>query len=180
MYRSIQKHGVAEMFFAKPKLIEKEKIIYKKGSNFIASVDEADLVRFCADQLMWIVGMQGKEAIGGHLYITNFRLIFVAHSVNRLKGQFSIPLSAVNSARRQVKFPVFKLVVETSSGRYDFVNWNVRDALSAIASYEDEAPPELETDMLETLTKNQPLCFVNALFVPKDAVKHFWNKRMSE
>ncbi len=168
------------MFFARPKLIKEEKIIYKKGANFIASVDEADLVRFCADQLMWLVGMQGKEAIGGHLYITNFRLIFVAHAVNRLKGQFSIPLSAVQSARRQVKFPVYKLIVETSRGRYDFVNWNVGGALRAIELCQDEIPSELEREMLENLTKNQPLCFVNALFAPQDTVKHFWNKRMSE
>lgn len=168
------------MFFTQPKLINEEKIIYKKGANFIASVDEADLVRFCADQLMWLVGMQGKEAIGGHLYITNYRLIFVAHAVNRLRGQFSIPLNVVKNAHRQVKFPVCKLIIEASRGRYDFVNWNVRDALNAIASFQGEVPSELEAEMLETLTKNQPLCFVNALFVPQDTVKHFWNKRMSE
>ncbi len=168
------------MLFAKPKLIDHEKIIYRKGANFIASVDEADLVRFCADQLMWLVGMQGKEAIGGHLYITNFRLIFVAHAVNRLKGQFSVPLVAIQNARRQVRFPVFKLIVETNHGRFDFVNWNVKDALIAIDSHKNDAPSELETEMLDGLSKNLPLCFVNALFIPQDTFKHFWNKRMSE
>jgi hypothetical protein len=154
--------------FPKPTLVADETVLYRHGANFIASLTEADLTRFFADQLMWTIGMSGKEAIGGHLYITKYRIIFVAHGMNRLKGQFSIPLTQVVAMRRVVELPVLRFVVETGAGRYDFVSWHIREAMRIIDANRGNRSEAVQAEMVETLEKNLPLCFLNAMFVLND------------
>ncbi|MFV0476095.1 MAG: hypothetical protein ACK5MQ_18115 [Pikeienuella sp.] len=158
------------MPITEPGMISGERALYRKGANFIASVTEADLDRFFADQLMWLAGMQGAEAIGGHLYVTNFRLVFVAHAINRLRGRFSIPLPKIDQARREARFPIYKLIVETGRGRYEFVNWSVRSALRAIEENKGNRSADLEAEMRGALNHNEPLCLLNALFLPRRAL----------
>lgn len=40
-----------------------------------------------------------NEAIGGTLYLSNYRLIFKSHPINRVKGTYSILLTTIRSAR---------------------------------------------------------------------------------
>lgn len=168
------------MIFSKPALVPNEQVLYRKGANFVASLNESELDRFFADELMWLVGMQGKEAIGGHLYITNYRIIFVAHAFNRLKGQFSIPLNCITGTERKVKFPIYKLVVLTDHGKYEFVCWHSRSAMKIIEENKENFSSEIESQMIDSLEKNMPLCFVNSMFIPKDVLKARWNKMMSD
>ena len=70
-------------------LLDSEKLIQTKNANAVIKVDEHGLSRFAFDQLMWMVGMKGKEAIGGKIHLTNYRLIFKSHRINRLTGKFS-------------------------------------------------------------------------------------------
>ena len=165
--------------FSEPELIPNEVVLHRKGSNFIVKLDEVDLPRFCADQLMWTIGMAGKEAIGGHLYITNYRLLFIAHKFNRLTGQFSIPLFRINDAYKKTKFPMFKLLVETDMANFEFVIWNANKAVEIIRSNQTNAPENLEEILKENLRQNTPLCFINALFMPKETLKARWNDFMS-
>ena len=86
-----------------------EELLLSKKANFVIAVSEYGLSRFVADDLMWIAGLEGKEAIGGKLYVTNYRLISISHSLNRISGFFEIFLPAItktyNSSRGMVMPP---------------------------------------------------------------------------
>ena len=166
--------------FTAPVLIEGEEVLYRKGANLVVRLDEAGLDPFCADQLMWAIGMSGKEAMGGHLYITNYRLIFAAHRINRLTGTFSIPLRAVRKAYRKVRFPVFKLIIETDTGGFEFVNWSAKKAIEVIEANRSNDTPDLDQVLDAGLSRNEALCGFNALFLSKDRLKQRWNDHMSQ
>jgi hypothetical protein len=69
-----------------------------------------------------------SEAIGGKAHLTNYRLIFAAHGINRLQGIHSIFLANV----RQVRKGWTSLHVETETREYDFVMWFNRRFYEAI------------------------------------------------
>ncbi|MFI7587184.1 hypothetical protein ACIB24_08935 [Spongisporangium articulatum] len=63
------------------------------------------------------------EGVGGRLYVTNLRVAFVAHSVNRLQGTLSIPLTnVVDHHRRRRGLRVgFEVISRTNTHR--FLTW---------------------------------------------------------
>lgn len=62
-------------------LLPGEKLALTKSANAVVSLSEHGLSRFAAGQLMWCVGMEGKEAIGGKLHLTDMRLVFKSHLI---------------------------------------------------------------------------------------------------
>lgn len=71
------------------------------------------------------MGWSGKEGIGGKLYLTNYRLVFKSHAINRLTGRFSVFLPVVAYARDTSRFLVKRLEVGTDTQAYEFVVWGV-------------------------------------------------------
>lgn len=77
--------------------------------------------------------MDGKEAIGGFLWLTNLRLIFVSHAFNRLTGRFSILLPTITEVRDTSKFIAKKMDVHTTMQQYQFVVWGIPELMRSIA-----------------------------------------------
>lgn len=80
-------------------LLDGERLLHTSKANAVIVPSDYGLSRFAADDLLPLVGLAGREAIGGHLSVTSLRLVFVAHRFNRLKGSTSIPLTTIEDAR---------------------------------------------------------------------------------
>jgi hypothetical protein len=123
-------------------LLAGENVILSKNANSIISLDQYGLSRFAFDQLMWAVGMQGKEAVGGRLHLTNFRLIFKSHPVNRVTGKFSILLPTIQDVRNTSAFLTRKIEVITKMQRFEFVVWGIPELIEAIKAAQARLTPE--------------------------------------
>lgn len=88
-------------------LVSGEIIIESQPASLIIEPKKFGLRKFAFDDLLWLIGMKNKETIGGEFYLTNFRVIFKSHRLNRVKGTISIFLSSIidvkNSSNKLVK-----------------------------------------------------------------------------
>jgi hypothetical protein len=119
-------------------LLKGETLILSKPANAIIRPDEYGLTRFVGDKYMWVAGMQGLEGIGGKLHLTNYRLIFVAHAINRLTGKFTIFLPTVQGLKDNSGFFSKQLEVNTATQKYTFVVWGVPALITAIQTNRDK------------------------------------------
>jgi hypothetical protein len=131
-------------------LLAGETVILSKNANAIITVDEQGLSRFAFDQLMWTVGMQGKEAIGGRLHLTNFRLIFKSHAINRLTGKFSILLPTIQEVKDVSRFLTKKVEIVTKTQHFEFVVWGIPELIAAITA----AKTKLTAEQIQSLRAN--------------------------
>lgn len=136
-------------------LLPGEGIILRKNANAVIDVREAGLSRFAFDDLMWLVGMRGKEAIGGRIYLTNYRLVFKAHRFNRVRGTFSVFLPTIEEVR-DASFAVTRQVtVSTAMQDFTFVVWGIPQLIDTM----DECRAEFDgayTAELATLVLAEP------------------------
>jgi hypothetical protein len=131
-------------------LLAGENVILSKNANAIINVDEQGLSRFAFDQLMWTVGMQGKEAIGGRLHLTNFRIIFKSHAINRLTGKFSILLPTIQEVKDVSRFLTKKIEIVTKTQHFEFVVWGIPELIAAITT----AKTKLTAEQVQSLRAN--------------------------
>ena len=136
-------------------LFEGEHILETKPANFVLSLTEHGLPRFRFDGAMGAVGMTGKEAIGGKLYLTNYRLFFQSHSINRFNGAFSIFLPTIEETRDISRFLAKKMEVMTPSYQYEFVVWGIPKLMAAITEARTGFTPA-QIEVLQTVAQNQP------------------------
>src|SRR5262249_29915686 len=76
-------------------------------------------------------GSGDSEAIGGKAYVTNYRVVFAAHGLNRLTGMHSLFLPNI----REVTKGWTTLKIATETQEYEFVMWFNRRFYQAV---EDE------------------------------------------
>lgn len=124
-------------------LLPDERVIMTKFANMVVSVKETNLSRFAFDDYMGLVGMKGKEAIGGKAYLTNYRIIFKSHFFNRMRGSHSIFLPNIV----EVSATLNNLEVETSSQHFEFVMWFKAGFIDAVR----KAKTEIDATVLEKL-----------------------------
>lgn len=123
-------------------LFEGERVLLSKGANAVIKINDYGLKRLPFDQLMPLVGFKGKEAIGGKLHVTNYRLIFKSHSINRLKGTFSIFLSTIQDVRDTSQFIAKKMAVATQTQTFEFVIWGIPALMTEINNARDRLTDE--------------------------------------
>ena len=113
-----------------------EKVLITKNANFVIKLNDFKLKSLsnAIEKTMAIIGFANKEAIGGRLYLTNYRLIFKTHPINRLKGKFSIFLSTINSVKDTSVFISKKIELLTISQNYEFVIWGIPEFIQEIES----------------------------------------------
>ncbi|AKF86321.1 hypothetical protein MFUL124B02_24680 [Myxococcus fulvus 124B02] len=107
-------------------------MLLSKGANLVIKPSEHGLGRFAFDRLMWVVGMKQKEALGGELHLTNYRLLFKTHGFNRLRGRISLFLPSLLEARDASFLFVRKIVVSTHLTRAEIVVWGIPELLNAM------------------------------------------------
>lgn len=109
-----------------------EKLILSKNANSIINISDFALKRLPYDQAMKLVGMANKEAIGGKIHLTNYRIIFKSHSFNRLTGKFSIFLNTINDINDISSFISKKIEIKTHSQDFQFVVWGIPKLINEI------------------------------------------------
>jgi len=139
-------------------LLEGESVIETKGANFVLRLDDHGLPRFRFDGAMGAVGMAGQEAIGGKLYLSNFRLFFDSHSINRFNGSFSIFLPTIVETKDSSRFVTKKLEVTTPSYVFEFVVWGIPKLMESISAAREALSPS-QVEALREAAQNAPeLC----------------------
>jgi hypothetical protein len=123
-------------------LLPSEELIQSKMANSMIKVDEAGLSRLAFDQLNWLVGMKGKEAIGGKLHLTNYRIVFRSHPLNRVKGKFSILLPTVQDVQDASNILIKKMKVITPHQEFDFVVWGIQAMIPMIKAQQELLTPD--------------------------------------
>ncbi|WP_120337396.1 hypothetical protein [Cryobacterium soli] len=127
-------------------LLPGEVLLGTSKANAVIVPTDYGLSEFATGQLLGLIGMANREAIGGHLHITTARIAFQPHSLNRLKGILSIPIPAIVSATKYRSGLAVGIQVETARARLQFVNWSGDKALAAIAiAQRDYGPLERST-----------------------------------
>lgn len=115
-------------------LLPGEHLIISRFANIVLSVKKSGLSRFAFDGYMGLIGMKGKEAMGGRAYLTNYRIIFKSHFFNRIRGRHSIFLSNIVDVTATLN----NLKVETTAQTFEFVMWFKSDFISGIKKQKAE------------------------------------------
>lgn len=148
-------------------LLPGERVLLSKPANAVIRLDEHGLSRLPADPLMRVMGFAGKEAIGGRLHLTSYRLLFKSHRVNRLAGQFSIFLPTITALHDRSRWIAKKLEVVTRLQSLEFVVWGVPAFISTIQA---QAAQITAAQALELAAMQAGGLAKNATFA-KDVVK---------
>jgi hypothetical protein len=128
-----------------------EKVLISKNANSVIKLNDFGLkgLSNSIEKAMTIIGFAGKEAIGGQLHLTNYRLIFKSHPANRVKGKFSIFLNTIKSVKDTSIFISKKIEVLTISQKYEFVIWGVPNFMHELES----AKQTIDKDKLKYITE---------------------------
>ena len=123
-------------------LLPGEQLLETKAANAVVTLSDHGLSRFAFDEHMWVVGMKNKEAIGGHLSLTTFRLVFQAHAINRLRGRYSIFLPSVVTLRDASFLWTRKIAVATQLTEFQFVLWGIPRFLARVEEARSRLTPD--------------------------------------
>jgi hypothetical protein len=131
-------------------LLQGERLLLSKFANAIIRPADYHLSRFAADDLLWLVGMKDKEAIGGKLHLTTYRLLFRSHAANRLTGEFELFLPAVLAVRDASYLWTRKFAIDTAATHQEFIIWGIRRFVEAT----DAARAALTAESLATIRES--------------------------
>src|SRR5438067_4899834 len=126
-----------------------------KAANLVIRVKEHGLSQFAFDKYMFLIGMRGKEALGGQVHLTNYRLIFKTHRLNRLRGKISIFLPNVTSVTNASWFIVRKVKIETDVQTYEMVIWGIPAFIEAVEDAREALKPQ-QKERLKQLVLQRP------------------------
>ena len=132
-----------------PDLLPGEQVLESKPANAVVTLSDYGLSRFAFDKYLWVAGMKDKEAIGGRLWLTSYRLVFQAHAINRLRGRYSIFLPSIQALRDASFLWTRKVAVATRFTEFQFVLWGVPRFLARV----EEARSRLTPDALPHLQR---------------------------
>ncbi len=124
-------------------LLTDEQWLTSKPANAVIRLDDYGLSSFAFENYMALAGMQGKEAIGGHLELTTYRLVFHSHGFNRVTGKFSIFLPTIQAVRDTSHLFVKRMSVYTRTQQYDFIVWGIPAFIQAILAARDHLDPAM-------------------------------------
>lgn len=114
------------MLLSESELLPGEHVLVSKHANAVVGIVQA------GPGSLGSVGMTGTEVVGGQLYLTDLRLIFRAHRVNRLQGGFTISLSSVTQVRDTSSGLRRQVEIVTPLERFTFVVWGVATLIARI------------------------------------------------
>lgn len=131
-------------------LLAGERRILSQSANMVISVKQSGLSRFAFDDFLGLVGMKGKEAIGGMVHLTNYRVMFKSHFLNRVRGKHSIFLPCIQSMSTTYN----KLIVESSVQQFEFVMWMKQPFIDAVNQEKDGIDAEELSQLKEAIAAN--------------------------
>lgn len=102
-------------------LLAGERVLHSTLANLVVRPKDFGLSKFAFGDLLWLAGMQDKEAIGGGLHLTTHRLVFKSHRLNRLRGSVSIFLPTIVDLRNSSFLLSRKLSLSTGFARVELI-----------------------------------------------------------
>jgi hypothetical protein len=127
-----------------------EEHLLSKNANLVIRIKDHGLSQFAFDKYMFLVGMKGKEALGGQVHLTSYRLLFKTHGLNRLRGKISVFLPNVAAVTNASWFIVRKVRVETQVQNHEFVMWGIPRFIAAVDQAKAKLGPQ-EKERLKQL-----------------------------
>jgi hypothetical protein len=115
-----------------------EQILWFEPASLVVRPEDFGLKDFAFNQFLWVVGMKKKEVIGGRIYLTNFRIIFKSHRINRLKGMISVFLPAIIDYKNTSFFITQKITIKTFVSKIDFVAGGVDKLVALIKKQKNQ------------------------------------------
>jgi len=79
-----------------------------------------------------MVGLEDKEALGGMIYLTNYRLLYRSHILNRERGTFSIFLPSIRNISDTSFGPNRNITIETDVLDLNFIVWGIPNFIKLI------------------------------------------------
>lgn len=136
-------------------LLPTEEVLVEKPANYVIRLHDYQVSTSALSALMPLIGMRGKEAIGGTLSLTNYRLVFQAHAINRVHGTFSIFLPTIRDLHNTSVLIVRKLQVATRAHDFEFVLWGISPFMTAIRHAQSAlADPHQQEDLRQLVAAN--------------------------
>lgn len=121
-------------------LLPTEEVLISKFANLRVKPSQHGLSEFAFNDYLG-----DNEALGGRAYLTNYRILFKSHSINRLVGMHSLFLPNIVEIRKGI----FGIKVESRAQTFSFVMWfNGRFVRTA-----RECKDEMGTDEVKRLRK---------------------------
>jgi hypothetical protein len=143
-------------------LIEGETVLFSKPANLVVRPKDFGLQNFAFDDLLWTVGMKDQEALGGSLHLTNFRLIFKSHRINRLRGKVSVFLPTIKDMRVSSFLLLNKMRVTTGLATIDVVVLDVEEVIARVVEARD-AMSASSIEFLKNQVITRPASFSDGL-----------------
>jgi hypothetical protein len=108
-------------------LLPGEAVVLRKNANAVIALADYGLAPFSGGigKAMDLIGMAGAEAIGGRLYLTNYRLLFMAHGFNRVRGASSLYLPHIQEIHNSSAGLIRRMTVTTTTQQAVFIVWGV-------------------------------------------------------
>lgn len=152
-------------------LLPGEQVVLTKRANAVVALNEVGLQRLPFDAGMRLVGFDGREAIGGRLHVTNLRLLFESHAINRATGRSSVFLPTIRACRDASKGLAKRLEVDTGRQSLTFVVWGVADLIDTIGRQAAALGPADRVRLLEVVRQHPET--VGEAFVVSEAMDRF-------
>lgn len=133
-------------------LFKGERVVIERKANAIINFEDFGMKKIKGSPF------RKTEAIGGKLYVTNYRLIFKSHSLNRVKGMYSILLPTIQSVR-DISFLLMKKIEVISNGNtYVFVVWGIKELLEEIERVKSNLSIEEKTWLENIRNSDEEKC----------------------
>ncbi len=154
-------------------LLSGERIIQTKSANFLLRYKERGLRRFGEDMGTKLLGLHEKESISGWLYLTNFRLFFQSHLVNRWNGTLSIFLPNIIETKNNAGLITKVMEVVTLDYSFEFIEWGVPKFMTALAAVRDSLSPQQTEDLRIAVLDSPEKCGDGLKVFPTDLFVRF-------
>ena len=141
-------------------LLTGEQLLASKRANAVIRVQRPGLFFFLVHQALRTAGLQGNEAVGGHLYLTTCRLVFESHQVNWVTGRLSIFLPAIQAVRNSSHVITKQLAVQTRTQEHMFVVWGIPELMAAILAARNRLSPQQQAALREVAVAEFAKCGV--------------------
>jgi len=113
------------MKFPKDWYFQDEVLIKKKMASAVFDHSLIGLKGHLFESKAAMVGLEDKEALGGMIYLTNYRLLHRSHFLNRERGTFSIFLPSIRNISDTSFGPNRNITIETDVLDFNFIVWGI-------------------------------------------------------
>ncbi len=159
-------------------LLPDERFSVSKNANAVIKISDYGLTELPAMKQAKYYGFGGKEAIGGKLHLSNYRLLFKSHQVNRAKGQFSVFLPTVQELQDRSRLLSKQLHISTPTQRFEFVVWGVPELIANISDSKRRLTAEQVSYLRDVVPRQYGEEIGRGLQVDPSVEK--WMKRLPE